>query len=168
VPEIYFLEGPVGAGKSTVALQLQDEKGAVHLCLDDWMNVLYSSDRPDGDVVAWYTERKKRCIGQIWKIAVAILNAGSSVILELGLIQRSDREVFFDEIGPLGYVVYLYVIDAPKNVRKERVRSRNREQGPTFSMVVSDEVFEFANNLWEPLTEDEASLFGFRYRAKQS
>ena len=45
--------------------------------------------------------------------------------------------------------------DAPRDVRRERVERRNRDQGATFSMVVPPAIFELASDMWEPLDDDE-------------
>jgi hypothetical protein len=37
------------------------------------------------------------------------------------------------------------------------VERRNREQGPTFSVVVPPEFFERASDLWEPLEPEECT-----------
>jgi hypothetical protein len=41
------------------------------------------------------------------------------------------------------------VLEASREVRRERVARRNIEKGPTFSMVVPDPVFEMASNMWQ-------------------
>jgi hypothetical protein len=49
-----------------------------------------------------------------------------------------------------GFRWTLYVLDAPREVRRERVSERNRVMGPTFSMVVPPAIFELASDRWEP------------------
>jgi hypothetical protein len=49
----------------------------------------------------------------------------------------------------------LSVLDAPRDVRRERVNARNLERGATFTMIVPPAVFELASDLWEPLAGDE-------------
>jgi len=56
-----------------------------------------------------------------------------------------------------GFELAIYVVDAPRDIRRERVRRRNAEKGPTFSMVVPDHIFEIASDLWEPPDEFERS-----------
>jgi hypothetical protein len=55
------------------------------------------------------------------------------------------------------------VLDAPIDVRRERVRRRNTEKGATFSMVVPDHVFEMASNLWEVPDEIECEEFEVQF-----
>ncbi len=154
---IHLIEGPVGAGKSTFAAQLSGTYAAPHLALDDWMATLFVPDRPDGDIMPWYLARKDRCIEQIWKIAVSLMDIGTDAILELGLIQRAARRDFYARLDTAGYAHTVYVLDAPKEVRRARVHRRNAEKGATFSMVVPDAIFEMASRMWEPPDDTECA-----------
>ncbi|MCC6996544.1 MAG: ATP-binding protein [Deltaproteobacteria bacterium] len=153
--QLHLILGPVGAGKSTFAQQLAEERRAVRLTLDDWMTRLFSPDRPASGVMEWYVERAGRCIDQIWRIAGGLLSVGTDAILEIGLIRRDDRERLFERVDAAGHALTVYVLDAPREVRRERVERRNRDQGATFSMVVPPHFFELASDLWQPLDDDE-------------
>lgn len=155
MPVIHLVEGPVGSGKSTYAGKLGAELSAPRLILDEWMATLFRADRPQTDIVPWYMERKRRCLEQIWSVACDLLESGSSVVLELGLIQQMDRTDFYSRADAAGYALQVHVLDAPREVRLQRVRNRNREQGNTFSMVVPDEVFNLASDLWQPPDDAE-------------
>ena len=146
---IYLIEGPVGAGKSTFAAQLSWTHAAPLLNLDEWMVTLFRPDRPNTDFMQWYSERKLRCIEQIWKVTCDLLDTGTNVILELGLVQTQDREDFYSRVDAAGYELEVYVLDAPEAVRRQRVRDRNNKKGSTFKMEVSDEIFELANSAWQ-------------------
>ncbi len=148
--EIHLVEGPVGSGKSTFGAQLSQRLAAPQLVLDDWMATLFRPDRPDTEVMAWYLERKERCIQQIWQTACAIADLGGPVVLELGLIQKQARLSFYNRVDEAGHELTVHVIDAPREVRQQRVRARNEQQAATFSMVVPDEIFEMASDVWQP------------------
>ncbi|HEX7686867.1 MAG TPA: AAA family ATPase [Burkholderiaceae bacterium] len=156
---VHLVEGPVGAGKSTYSATLAATSGGVHIPLDEWFATLFSPDRPDGDFVPWYLERKERLLGLIWSHSRRILSAGRSVVLELGLIQREQRIQFCRRVANEGFPLHVHVLDASLEVRRGRVRRRNEERGPTFSMVVPDHVFEMASRLWEPPEELEREEF---------
>ena len=153
---IHVLLGPVGAGKSTLALKLAREHRAVRLTLDEWMVRLFSADRPDSGVVEWYRERARRAVAQIWAVTTALVECDVNVVLEIGLIVRSERERFYALVREAGVKLTLHVVDAPRDVRRERVRERNHSRGATFSQLVPDAIFELASDLWEP--PDEAEL----------
>lgn len=152
---IHLIEGLVGAGKSTFAAKLSLTLGAPHLNLDEWMVTLFYPDRPDEDFMAWYLETKDRCIQQIWDVTTEILSHDVDVVLELGLVQAADRARFYGRVDGTDVDLRVYVLDTPVDVRRERVRERNRQKSGTFKMEVSDEVFEMANGFWEEPTDGE-------------
>jgi predicted kinase len=151
VARLLLIIGPVGAGKSTLARALGEQHRAVRLILDEWMARLYGADeRPASGRIEWYLERRDRCREQIWRVASAVVMAGTSVVLEPGLIRRDEREAFYDRVDAAGLVLAVHLIDAPRELRRARVLRRNVEQGDTFSQVVPLEFFELASDLWEP------------------
>lgn len=154
---IHLIEGPVGAGKSTFAAAVAREIGGVHLALDEWFARLFSPDRPSTDFVPWYVERKQRLLDHMWQHAVALVSAGTVPIVELGLIRRADRSELYGRADALGVDLMVYVLDVPRDVRRERVRRRNAERGPTFSMVVPEHIFDMASDMWEPPDELEVA-----------
>jgi predicted kinase len=165
---LHLVVGPVGAGKSTFALELCRQHNALRLNLDEWMVDLFRADRlPESarapedalrrDNLEWYIERTARCIELIWKIAERTIDLGTQVVLEIGLIQRGERERFYERVDSNGYALTVYVLDAPRDLRRARVLSRNQQQGPTFSMEVPPHIFELASDMWEPPDEAECS-----------
>ncbi|NJA04578.1 ATP-binding protein [Methylococcaceae bacterium WWC4] len=157
--KVYLIEGPVGAGKSTYSKSLAAETNGIYIALDEWFTLLFGPDRPDAEVVTWYLERKDRVLNLIWKHAGALLASGIDVVLELGLIQRADRQAFYRRIVENGFDLRVFVLSTPENIRRRRVQQRNVERGATFFMVVSGEVFDLANRLWEPPDERETSEY---------
>lgn len=156
---IYLIEGPVGAGKSTHARRLALQVRGVHLALDEWFARLFSPDRPAGDFVSWYLEHKSRLLDLMWAHALMIARTGVSPILELGLIQRQARVEFLNQANDAGATLKVHLLDAPLDVRWERVAHRNETQGETFSMVVPRHVFDLASSMWECPDEDEIRAY---------
>jgi predicted kinase len=163
MPTVHLVEGPVGAGKSTYSSTLAVQTGGVHVALDEWFAALFSPDRPADDVVPWYILRKERLHSLIWSHSRRILASGIDVILELGLIQRHGRVAFGRQIQDEGFPLVVHVLDAPIEVRRERVRRRNAEKGSTFAMVVPDHIFEMASKLWEPPDDVESSEYTINF-----
>lgn len=60
------------------------------------------------------------------------------------------------------YELTIYLLDAPRDVRRERVRQRNREKGPTYAMEVPDAFFELASDYLEPIDEFERERYNVR------
>ena len=154
---IYLIEGPVGAGKSTFAKELAARRSGVHIALDECFVRLYSPDRPAEDFIAWYLERKDRLLDALWSHGAALAEANVLPVLELGLIQREARYAIYERARTQGLELKVFVLDAPLEVRRQRVRLRNLERGSTFSMLVPDHVFEMASQLWEAPDETEAA-----------
>jgi len=153
---VHLVIGPVGAGKSTHVRALCREHRAVPLILDDWMARLFGADeRPPDGVMAWYIERRDRCIEQIWTVARSLLDVDVDVVLEIGLIQRSDRAGFYERLDARGCGLTIHVVDADRELRRERVRRRNLERGETFAMEVPPHIFELASDMWQPPDADE-------------
>ncbi|MEO8178044.1 MAG: AAA family ATPase [Deltaproteobacteria bacterium] len=152
---VHLVIGPVGAGKSTFALRLAREHAALRLTLDQWMVQLFSPDRLEAGVMDWYVERAARCVERIWSVAQGVTDLGNDVVLEIGLLQRRERERFYQRVQDAGLELMLHVLDATRDVRRARVNERNRAQGATFSMVVPPAIFELASDLWEPPDESE-------------
>src|SRR5688572_334050 len=152
---VHLVVGPVGAGKSTYAARLAETERALRLTLDEWMTRLFSADRPRAGVVPWYVARAGRCIEQIWRVAVPLLGLDTAVVLEIGLLSRGERESFYRRVDDAGFHLSIHVLDAAREVRRERVMARNETRGSTFSNHVPPDVFEFASDLWEPPGADE-------------
>lgn len=162
--ELHLIIGPVGAGKSTFARALVQQHRAIPLILDDWMAQLFSADeRPATGRMEWYLERRDRCLEQIWRLTTALCAVGTRVVLELGLIRRQERAAFYRRVEDAGCGLTVYVLDAPRSVRRERVMRRNEERGETFAQVVPIEIFELASDLWEPPDDDEERARSIRY-----
>jgi predicted kinase len=147
----------VGAGKSTHAGKLSLTHAAPCLNLDEWMVILFRPDRPETDFMQWYSDRKSRCIDQIWRVACELIETGTDAIVELGLVQLADREDFYRRVDATNYTLKVYLVDAPVDVRRQRVSERNQLQGSTFKMEVSDEIFELANAAWQEPDEAECA-----------
>ena len=81
MPTVHLIEGPVGAGKSTFAAVLASRTDGVHIALDEWFAKLFSPDRPAGDFVSWYVDRKERLTDLIWRHSEHLLASGKDVIL---------------------------------------------------------------------------------------
>ncbi|MEM1229397.1 MAG: AAA family ATPase [Pseudomonadota bacterium] len=152
---IHLLEGPVGAGKSTYAAQLSHAHRAPHLNLDEWLVTLFRPDRPEADFMAWYLERKDRCLAQIWATAGALLDLEIDVVLELGLVQAAARQAFYERADAEDRALIVYLLETPKAERWARVQCRNVSGQGRYHMPVDEAMFELANNAWEPPSSAE-------------
>ena len=156
---LHLLIGPVGAGKSTYARQRIARSPAVFLDLDAWMVRLFGADpRPPEGVIAWYLERRERCRALLWDLAMDVLASGTDVFLEIGLLGKAEREAFYEKVRAADVELLVYLLDAPRAVRRERVAERNKAAEP-FTQVVPPEFFERASDAWEPPSESERATW---------
>jgi predicted kinase len=154
---LHLIIGPVGAGKSTFARRSAARQGGIFVDLDAWMVGLYGDDtRPSENVIAWYLERRERVRGLLWDTTLDILAAGTDVFLEFGLVSAAEREAFYAKARERELELTVYCLDAPREVRRERVTRRNAS-ADGHTQVVPMEFFERASDAWEPPSDAERS-----------
>lgn len=155
---LHVVFGPSGAGKSTYAQGLARREPAVHFAIDDWMARLFSADMPDPLEFEWMMDRVARCEAQIWSTAAAVMAAGTSVVLDLGLMRRTDRARVAEIARVCELPVQFHHVTAPRDVRRARVLERNEVKGESFSIVVTPQMFDFMEGVYE--APDAAELEG--------
>ena len=147
---IHLIIGSTGAGKTTYANKLAAEHGMVALAIDEWMVTLFGDDKPDDAGFEWYAPRIRRCTDAIFSAANKMHIAGSSCALEIGLTRRADRHAFYDRVRAAALPLQLHVLDVPAEKRWQRVETRNRDQGDSYSLTVTRGMFDFVETMWEP------------------
>ena len=153
---IHMICGPVGAGKTTYAIKLAEELVAVRFSIDDWISQLFFPDKPDPVTYEWAVARAMRCETRIAAVSRSILELGTDVIWDLGFMERTQRDRIMGEVADSPYSVRLHSVDAPADVRRERVRRRNVERPEGYVMEVTDEIFDFMERRSDPISTDEA------------
>lgn len=152
---LHVIYGPSGAGKSTYAKSLAREAPAVHFAIDEWMARLFAADMPEPLDFEWMMERVERCEAQIWSTAAAVMATGSSVILDLGLMRKSDRARVAEIAQACDLPLQFHFVTAPADVRRDRVLRRNEVQGETFSIEVTPDMFNFIERIYEAPDAEE-------------
>jgi predicted kinase len=147
--------GPIGAGKTTYAHALARREGAVAFVLDEWGARLFGPDVQGPLDFGWMLERLGRCQALIWSTAAAVLGAGTSVVLDLGLMRREHREAIRKLAQEADLSVQWHFVDAPQAVRRARVAGRNETKGETFAREVPPEMFEMIEAIYEAPTPAE-------------
>jgi predicted kinase len=147
--------GPCGAGKTTYAHALARREGAVPFILDEWGARLFGPDLRGPIELQWMLERAGRCAALIWSTATAVVTAETSVVLDLGLMRRADRDRIRQTAEAAGLSLQWHFVDAPKDVRRARVAGRNTTKGETFVMEVTPEMFNHIEGLYEAPEPDE-------------
>ena len=137
---LHLVFGPCGAGKTSYARALARRENAVAFVLDDWGARLFGPDVHGPLDFVWLSERLGRCTALIWSTAAAVLDAGTSVVLDLGLMRRADRDRIREFAQEAGFSMQWHFLDAPQEVRRARVAARNDTKGETFAREVSPEM----------------------------
>lgn len=155
---VHIVFGPQGAGKSTYARRLADTIQGVRFSIDEWMSELYGPDLPQPLDVAWIMERVRRCEQRIWATAADVAQRGGHVVLDLGFMKAHNRSEFVGLAQTCNLPAQLHFVDAPLDLRRQRVLARNTEQGATFAFEVTPAMFDFMEQQFERPGQAELAL----------
>lgn len=152
---LHVLFGPSGAGKTTYARAFARREGAVVFILDDWMARLFGPDMPTPIEYDWMIERVQRCEAQIWSVAAATLAVGTPVMLDIGLMRKSDRDRVRAIAQGADLPLQFHFVTASSEVRRARVAERNVVRGESFAIEVTPDMFDFIEGVFEAPDADE-------------
>jgi predicted kinase len=147
---LHLVAGSTGAGKTTHALALVRELGAMHFSIDDWMVKLFGPDAPQPPQWPWIVERVGRCERHIEETALALGRLGVSSVLDTGLQRADRRRALADAARAAGLGVRLHFVDVPADERWRRVMARNGQKGETYRITVTRPMFDFIETIWQP------------------
>ncbi len=163
---IHLLCGSTGAGKTTLALEMQEIHSAMLFSVDDWMVSLFAPDLKNPMDWNWISERALRCENQMVVIACGLAAIGVSSVLDIGLLRASRRSEVVGAIRANECACHTHYLEVDAAERWRRIQQRNAEKGDTFRLTITREMFEFIETLWEPPTKGELSRLnansGFR------
>ena len=152
---VHIVCGSTGAGKTTYSLRLADDLGAIRFSLDDWMTALFWMDLPSASEPAWAFERVDRCQIQIWSVVKDLAARDIPSVLDFGFVRRQDRMTIANLAAAESLSVKLHYLDAPADIRWERVQARNVAQGQNFRFEIPRERFDYTESIWQPPSEAE-------------
>jgi predicted kinase len=147
---LILLCGLPGAGKTTLANRLAEERRAVRLTKDEWMFALGSSpwDEPTGEKLEV----------ELWHLARDILRLGLSVVLDFGLWARVERDELRCAARDVGVGVELHLLGAPTDELWARINARNSEP-PWDSCPISRAHLDEWTTFFQPPNAAELALF---------
>jgi predicted kinase len=152
---LHVIFGPSGAGKTTYAHAFARREKAVAFILDDWMAKLFGPDMPEPLEYDWMIERVQRCEAQIWSTAAGVLAAGTSVILDIGLMRKADRARVREIAEATELPLQFHFVTASPEARRARVAERNVVRGEGFAIEVTPEIFDFIEGVYEAPDPEE-------------
>jgi predicted kinase len=152
---LHLIIGSTGAGKSTYARIIAERHAGVRFAIDEWMLELFGPDRPEDAGYDFYAPRIERSTRMIWSVVLQLAAARVPSVLEIGLTTRAAREAFYRQVDAAGLTLSLHCLEAPAELRWQRVESRNQARGQTFAMTVTRDMFDFVEQMWEPPDERE-------------
>ena len=147
--------GPSGAGKTTYANAFARREHAVAFILDEWMARLFGPDIPAQVEYPWLVERVGRCEAQIWSTVAAVMAAGTSVILDLGLMRKADRDRIREIAEAVELPLQWHYVTADQAARRARVAERTQVHGKSFALQVTPDMFEFVEGVFEAPSPEE-------------
>ena len=125
-PTLFLMVGLPGAGKTTLARQLEVEYKALRLTPDEWIPILYGTDldQPTLDGVRDPVETMQ------WQVAARALELGVNVILDFGFWGRGERDDYRARAATLGAQSKVCFLDVPPEELAARLAGRNANLPP--------------------------------------
>jgi predicted kinase len=143
---LFIICGLPGAGKTTLAKNIEGPLSAVRMSADDWMAALSINLHAE--------EQRAKIEALQWELSKRLLSLGQNVVIEWGAWAKAERDTFRTEARALGARVELYYLSAPQEELFARIRQRNMEDPP----IEWEEVQKWAD-IFEAPDPAEMKLF---------
>ena len=130
MPTLFLMVGLPGAGKTTLAKQIEEERGALRLTPDEWMQAL--------GIDPFHEEMRARVEALQWELAARALKLGIDAILDFGFWSHREREDFISRAEKLGAKAKICYLNVPVEELKRRVQSRSKTGGVSIKMEQLD------------------------------
>jgi predicted kinase len=135
-PTLFLTVGLPGAGKTTLARQIEESCPALRLTPDDWFAVL--GDDPFDQA------RRAQMEALLWGVAERALQLGCHVVLDYGLWSREEREAYRAKGRAAGARTELCFLDAPFEELVNRLAQRSARQEKGTVAISKDHMVEYA------------------------
>lgn len=150
-PQLFIMAGLSGSGKSTVARYLSQKYGAIHIRSDAVRKHLGGIPLQQKGGAELYTPAMtERTYGELLRLAVALLAAGQSVVLDAKYDRVNLRQQVCQAVGDLAISVRLIHTQAPVEVLRERLDLRTGDIADATADLVEQQGRD-----WEPFTAAE-------------
>jgi predicted kinase len=151
---LFLICGLPGAGKTTLAKQLELAKQALRLCPDEWIAPLLKDASDQAEL-----DRLRSPIESVqWEVAKRVLSLGVNVILENGFWSQDERSSYRSKAESLGAKVELRFLEVSRDELWTRLSKRNANLPPG-TFVVTKEQLEVWWSWFEPPTKEELDSY---------
>ena len=147
---LHLICGLPGAGKTTLARQLEQEYSAPRLTPDEWHTRLFGQDVEEDEHDAMHNSIE----AMLWDIAARVLTLEVNVILDFGFWAQSEREDYRSRAARLGASSELHFLDTSEEVLLERLAARNA-QLPQGAFAVPEARIREWQLIFQPPAGDE-------------
>ena len=138
-----LIVGLPGAGKTTLARRLEDERAALRFTPDEWMEPLFGVSEDGGR--RWVLESQL-----FWGMAARALTLGVDVVLDYGCWSETERDLFRNRAHELGARADIVVLDPPLEVLWKRLEARNAALPAGTFHITRDELHEYNSKFHAP------------------
>lgn len=150
-PTLHFFCGKAGAGKTTVALRLAREYGAILISEDIWLMRLYGDEMKTFEDYIRVSRKLKTVAGPL---VVDLLSAGQSVVLDFQANTEAGRGWFRSLFEQAGAAHVLHFVDKSDRICLEQIAKRNIES-PEGSHPLTEEDFIHVSSYFQAPEESE-------------
>ena len=150
LPILHLMCGLPGAGKTTLARELEQRHNALRLTPDEWITQLLGSEPSQQALDAARTPTEELQ----WKVAARVLTLGIDVILDFGFWSREEREHFREQAKALGAGSIVHFVDVPMPVLQARLAARHDDR-PANTFIVTPAQLQEWSALFVRPTPDE-------------
>jgi predicted kinase len=153
-PTLYLICGLPGAGKTTLAKQIEVEQNALRLTPDDWLCRLFGNDRNVSDTYHDTIEIL------LWETAERALQLGVNVVLDYGFWTKEERASFRKQAESIGARVKLISLEVPREELWRRLQHRNQNLPPNTYVAEEWELDEWFAVFEPPISEELDDIEG--------